>query len=118
MESGAATRSLEIKVSRLSLLFSAELSITSRLHHSVSPGILDSIRVKFLNAVFAVLLYYDYFLTLDDEVTYFWGRRFNSVTTLFFLNRYLSLFINIPIIVHNFGHLSSKVRLRVTSQDQ
>ena len=86
-------------------------SITSPLPRSVSPFTWNyTRRVSFLTRKFSpVLLYYDYLLTLDDETAYFWGRQFNSVTSLFFFNRYLSLLITIPGLVHNFGYLSAKV---------
>ncbi|EJD05471.1 uncharacterized protein FOMMEDRAFT_145007 [Fomitiporia mediterranea MF3/22] len=48
------------------------------------------------------VLYYDYLLTFGEEVRFFWRRRANSVTVLFFLNRYLSIFGNIPVILQSF----------------
>ena len=34
---------------------------------------------------------YEYLITIEDEVLYFWKRRFTGATALFFLNRYLRL---------------------------
>ena len=49
------------------------------------------------------LLFYDYCLTLGTEIEYFWKRaRVSAVSTLFVLNRYLTLLGQIPIIVEYF----------------
>lgn len=55
------------------------------------------------------LLYYDYFLTLHDEVLLFWGPNFRKrMGVLFLVNRYIQLFGNITIILEEFGRPSSK----------
>lgn len=56
-----------------------------------------------------VILFYEYILTLDHEVRFFWGRKINLVTTLFFINRYLPLLQEIVIIVHKFLAVVPKV---------
>ena len=43
-----------------------------------------------------VLVTYDYFLTFDSEVSYFWGPRLvNGASILLLLNRYLTLVVQI-----------------------
>ena len=37
------------------------------------------------------LVFYEYVITLQDEVAYFWGRRFTCSSLLFYSNRYLVL---------------------------
>ncbi|KAI0640687.1 hypothetical protein C8Q79DRAFT_1014910 [Trametes meyenii] len=39
-------------------------------------------------------LLYEYFVTLDLEVTYFWRRKITGATVLFFCNRYFPLVVN------------------------
>ena len=36
----------------------------------------------------AVIVFWDYVVTFDREVTMFWGRRFNGAALLFYLTRY------------------------------
>src|SRR6266404_5478142 len=45
------------------------------------------------------ILYYDYVLTFSREVEYFWPKSYRTswISLLFFLNRYLAIFGNIPI---------------------
>ena len=58
----------------------------------------------------SVILYYEYLLTLPEEVHYFWRKRRTLVTILFFLNRYLNLLVNVPLILQTFGTWSDEVR--------
>lgn len=45
------------------------------------------------------LLYYDYFLTLSDEVDRLWHRGPHSwLSIIFFANRYLALLGHIPFV--------------------
>ncbi|KAI5115308.1 hypothetical protein M0805_000190, partial [Coniferiporia weirii] len=55
------------------------------------------------------VLCYEYLVTLDDEVKFFWGRKFNSVTSLYFINRYASIFASVFLIVRNFTTLPPKL---------
>ncbi|KAJ7214450.1 hypothetical protein GGX14DRAFT_610916 [Mycena pura] len=48
------------------------------------------------------LLFYDYFLTLEWEVSRYWRRGITSPSVLFFANRYGTLLGNIPIILLSF----------------
>ncbi|KAL5476769.1 hypothetical protein ACEPAI_2955 [Sanghuangporus weigelae] len=63
----------------------------------------------YLSLIAFAILYYDYLLTFGEEVRFFWRRRkANSVTILFFLNRYLSIFGIIPVILQSFRSWSDK----------
>ena len=44
-----------------------------------------------------VLIIYEYLVTLDAEVRFFWRKEVNSASILFFLNRYLNLFYRLFI---------------------
>lgn len=61
------------------------------------------------------MLYYDYMLTLKDEIAFIWNRKSGSVTVLYFLNRYISLAGNIPVLLKYFASWSSKVRIDLIS---
>lgn len=51
------------------------------------------------NSLCQVLLYYEYSLTFADEVERFWNpNNFTWASVFFFLNRYLVLLGNIPIM--------------------
>jgi len=57
-----------------------------------------------------VLLFYDYILTLPDEIDCIWRHRRSLVTLLFFLNRYLALFHALMIIlVYSDSALSTRL---------
>ncbi len=36
-----------------------------------------------------VLFIYEYFITIGEEVKYFWARKWTGASALFFLNRYV-----------------------------
>ena len=57
----------------------------------------------------SAILYYDWLLTFDEEVIFFWSRRINLVTVLFFLNRYFSLFANVGVIFQSFRNWTPDV---------
>ncbi|KAI0730417.1 hypothetical protein C8Q76DRAFT_613684 [Earliella scabrosa] len=42
-----------------------------------------------------VLYWYDYLITLDQELELFWTGKITGATVLFFVNRYLSLFVTV-----------------------
>ncbi|KAJ7245657.1 hypothetical protein B0H12DRAFT_1127497 [Mycena haematopus] len=50
----------------------------------------------------AALLFYDYLLTLDLEISRYWGARISWSTVLFFVNRYGSLLGNVPVVIQRF----------------
>ncbi|TFK86468.1 hypothetical protein K466DRAFT_492731, partial [Polyporus arcularius HHB13444] len=58
----------------------------------------------------AVLLSYDYLLTLDKEVELFWNWPSTGATALFMVNRYLVMIIRIASLV-GFMPMSDQVRL-------
>ncbi|TDL18464.1 hypothetical protein BD410DRAFT_495177 [Rickenella mellea] len=64
---------------------------------------------NYYNVASFALLYYDYLLTIDQEIKFFWGRRITFVSGLFFTCRYLSLAANIPIILQTVENLSPNV---------
>jgi len=59
------------------------------------------------------LVWYDYFLTLNDEIQFFWGRRLTWTAFLFFANRYLILitqtFNTYPQVSSHVGYILCKV---------
>lgn len=56
------------------------------------------------------LLYYDYALTVTGEITHFWWYgRTSIVSILFFLNRYFTMFGQIPIALDLFGDIPEEV---------
>ncbi|KAJ7260124.1 hypothetical protein C8J57DRAFT_1471769 [Mycena rebaudengoi] len=61
----------------------------------------------YLNAVAFTLLFYDYFLTLEWEVSRYWGSPLTFPTVLFYANRYVTLFGNIPVVIQYFWTTSS-----------
>ncbi|KAJ7728700.1 hypothetical protein DFH07DRAFT_850965 [Mycena maculata] len=61
----------------------------------------------YFNIISFTLLFYDYFLTLDWEISRYWGTPFSWPSTLFFLNRYGTLLGNIPVVIQYFWSLES-----------
>ncbi|KAF8217404.1 hypothetical protein K438DRAFT_1557339, partial [Mycena galopus ATCC 62051] len=60
------------------------------------------------------ILFYDYFLTLDWEISRYWGRSCTWPTALFFANRYGTLLGNIPVVVEYFwSENSSPTKIKV-----
>ncbi|KAJ7053154.1 hypothetical protein C8F01DRAFT_554855 [Mycena amicta] len=53
----------------------------------------------YINAAAFTLLFYDYLVTLEWEVSRYWGARPTSPTILFFANRYGTLLGNIPVVL-------------------
>lgn len=55
--------------------------------------------------LFLAILYYDYCLTFDDEVRFYWSRKrkWNIGTFLFFINRYLNISGSIVEVVLPFA---------------
>ncbi|KAJ7121495.1 hypothetical protein C8R44DRAFT_981612 [Mycena epipterygia] len=54
----------------------------------------------YFNLVSFTLLFYDYFLTFEWEVSRYWGSAFTWPNILFFANRYGTLLGNIPVVIH------------------
>lgn len=61
----------------------------------------------------SVVLYYDYFLVLSDEIEFFWRRGNNRVAKFFLFTRYLCLVGNIPIAVQLYSRWSQAVSVEV-----
>ncbi|KAH9916254.1 uncharacterized protein BXZ73DRAFT_105884 [Epithele typhae] len=55
--------------------------------------------VRYVSTLAFVILYYDYFLTLGPEVDRYWKGGFSLVSCGYFLNRYLSLFGHVPVMI-------------------
>ncbi|KAL5520947.1 hypothetical protein ACEPAF_2950 [Sanghuangporus sanghuang] len=91
----------------------------------ITDAIRQSQLGNYISLASVVLVYYDYFVTFDDEVRFFWKRsrgprrswyRINTVTMLFFLNRYIPIVMNATIIAHNLGSMSTSVLMVVIVQ--
>ncbi|OSD03712.1 hypothetical protein PYCCODRAFT_1434104 [Trametes coccinea BRFM310] len=58
------------------------------------------------------ILYYDFVLTIPQEIERFWSRKLSWPSFLFFLNRYLSVIGHIPVIIEFFGVIPESVSVR------
>lgn len=63
---------------------------------------------------YTAMLAYEYFITLGDEVKYFWKRRSLGPSALFYMNRYLNLILSIYqlIVLNPAYHRSPEVGLQ------
>ncbi|KAJ7646280.1 hypothetical protein DFH06DRAFT_1300641 [Mycena polygramma] len=59
------------------------------------------------------VLVYEYLLTLQREISAFWGLRLTWGSFFFYLNRYATLFGNIPILVQYFSTTTDPDKLPV-----
>jgi len=57
----------------------------------VDDIVLNITFVKCYAIAAAALLYFDYIITLPEEVRRIWGARFTGVTALFVMNRYVPM---------------------------
>ena len=48
---------------------------------------------------FLALIFFEYLITVDQEVTLFWGKRLTGAVTLFFANRYTTIIYTIYYIL-------------------
>ncbi|KAI0078631.1 hypothetical protein K474DRAFT_1660250 [Panus rudis PR-1116 ss-1] len=70
-------------------------------------------------AVSLAILYYDWILTLPDEISLYWQRRCSFTSFLYFLNRYSSLIAHIPVAVQIYSpRLSIQTYVRQVSHIQ
>ncbi|KAJ7624336.1 hypothetical protein DFH06DRAFT_755755 [Mycena polygramma] len=68
----------------------------------------------YFNLVSFSILFYDYFLVLDWEISRYWGSQFTWVNALFFANRYGTLLGNIPVVMEYFwSENSSPTKIKV-----
>ncbi|KAJ7460074.1 hypothetical protein B0H11DRAFT_53660 [Mycena galericulata] len=58
------------------------------------------------------ILFYEYILTLDQEILAYWGTRITWPTLLFYLNRYTSLIGNVPIVFEYFWTANTPNKLQ------
>jgi len=86
-----------------------DLSLKASLMDAVT--LLRNTRVNRYTVVASVvLLYYDFALTLADELRLYWFvSRHGWASFFFFLNRYIGLLGNIPIFLEFFANLSEPV---------
>ena len=57
-----------------------------------------------------VILYYDFLLTLKDEMHLFWKRKWGFITFLFFANRYFAAIVDTPFgLTYELSIWNSKV---------
>jgi len=61
----------------------------------------DVTSIKYYSVAITTVLFYDYFLTLEDEVRYAWKGRKSWAFAIFFLNRYLPMVYMTWIAVSN-----------------
>ncbi|KAF9000227.1 hypothetical protein BDQ17DRAFT_683281 [Cyathus striatus] len=85
------------------------------IHHTVLPlpfNISPHFLVEFMHDLAVtryvavagcVLLFYDWLITLDDEITYIWPSRWSSTKAIFLLNRYVNLGLQLAVEVHLIG---------------
>lgn len=59
------------------------------------------------------LLYFDFFITFEREVSRYWGTRLNFSTFLFYFNRYATFFGIIPVMFEYFWTAGSVTKSKV-----
>ncbi|KAJ6503890.1 hypothetical protein C8R45DRAFT_974009 [Mycena sanguinolenta] len=64
----------------------------------------------YFNLVSFSILFYDFFLTLDWEISRYWGTPLTWPNALFFANRYGTLLGNIPVVMEYFWSENSSPR--------
>ncbi|KAF9007646.1 hypothetical protein BDQ17DRAFT_1351056 [Cyathus striatus] len=87
---------------------------------SYAPSVEFQVLVNnYICAASLVILFYDYFLTLPEEVERFWKtKRINWASTFFYLNRYLSMLGHIPVAFQIFWESRASERLNLLSYHQ
>jgi len=64
---------------------------------------------KYFSAASVTILYFDYFLTIDQEIEHVWNSPFSFITVLFFITRYLPFLDTAPMMAHYYApHPSNK----------
>ncbi|KAJ7751542.1 hypothetical protein DFH07DRAFT_826351 [Mycena maculata] len=58
------------------------------------------------------ILFYEYLLTLDQEILTYWGTGLTWATVLFYLNRYMSLVGSLPIVLESFWNTNNLNKLQ------
>ncbi|KAF9780550.1 hypothetical protein BJ322DRAFT_299363 [Thelephora terrestris] len=77
--------------------------MSSELHEIVQVG-QDITSIMYYWVALTTILFYDYFLTLEDELQYAWKGKRSWAFPIFFLNRYLPLANMIWFAVSNFTY--------------
>ncbi|KAJ7152015.1 hypothetical protein C8R46DRAFT_1121750 [Mycena filopes] len=70
----------------------------------------------YFNLVSFTILFYDYFLTLNWEISRYWGSAWTWPNILFFANRYGTLIGNIPVVIQYFWTHESTAQKTLTCQ--
>ncbi|KAF8994455.1 hypothetical protein BDQ17DRAFT_1366787 [Cyathus striatus] len=85
-----------------------------------NPSYAPSVEFQvYVMVLLIVILFYDYFLTLPEEVERFWKtKRISWASTFFYLNRYLSLLGHIPVAFQIFWESRASERLNLLSYHQ
>ncbi|EIN09104.1 hypothetical protein PUNSTDRAFT_143707 [Punctularia strigosozonata HHB-11173 SS5] len=65
---------------------------------------------RYVSTVAFAVLYYDYFLTIGTEIQRYWRRRLTWPSAFFFINRYLSVFGQLALVIENFYHPQDQSR--------
>ncbi|KAF8872516.1 hypothetical protein BD779DRAFT_1572560 [Infundibulicybe gibba] len=65
---------------------------------------------NYLNVISYTILVDEYLLTLPDEIYLFWSSRITWASFFFYLNRYLTLFGHIPVMVQSFWSTDSPTK--------
>ncbi|KAH8831960.1 hypothetical protein DL96DRAFT_1706357 [Flagelloscypha sp. PMI_526] len=68
---------------------------------------------QYLLLVNAVVFYWDYLLTLDHEIHFFWKSSFSRSSLWFFANRYILFLAILPLTITGVKPLSPQVRLLI-----
>ncbi|KAJ6553117.1 hypothetical protein B0H19DRAFT_1377766 [Mycena capillaripes] len=72
----------------------------------------------YLDLVSFSILFYEYWITLDWEISRYWGARLSWPNALFFANRYGTLLGNIPVVMGDFWtENSTPTRIKVSVCD-
>ncbi|KAJ7675558.1 hypothetical protein B0H17DRAFT_1080680 [Mycena rosella] len=70
---------------------------------------------RFLIIVPFTILVYEYLITLEHEVSRFWGTRLTWGTAFFYLNRYSSLFGTVPIVFQYYSTTTNPDKMPMCS---
>jgi len=85
--------------SRCSWAVSMSQDDASALNALVAEKMTEMVIANCCAVAATILLYYDYLLTLQDEIRCIWKRKFSFATVLFFVNRYVTLLYRTLMIV-------------------
>lgn len=76
---------------------------------TVTSATIDAVRINgYMTLVAIVILYYDYLVTLPIEIQYIWPKPSSKSSIWFFVNRYIPIFGNIPILLSSFASATAR----------